>query len=59
MKDTVKEQAKIWGPRVAFLAVFGITGLIAVGAYKGYKLVRGIDSADFDIGEEEWRRGQN
>lgn len=59
MKDKVREQTKIWGPRIAFFAVFGFTGLAAIGLYKGYKLIRGIDGADFEITEEDWRRGQS
>ena len=59
MKDKFQEQAKIWGPRVAFFAVFGFTGLAALGIYKGYKLVRGVRDADLTITEEDWRRGQS
>lgn len=58
MKDKFQEQARIWGPRVAFFAVFGFTGLAALGIYKGYKLVRGVRDADLTITEEDWRRGQ-
>ena len=58
MKDKFQEQSKIWAPRIAFLAVFGLTGLVAAGLYKGYKLIRGINDADFEITEEDWRRGQ-
>lgn len=59
MKNKVREQTKIWGPRIAFFAVFGFTGLAAIGLYKGYKLIRGINDADFEITEEDWRRGQS
>ena len=59
MKDKVREQAKVWGPRVAFFAVFGFTGLAAIGLYKGYKLLRGVTDADFEITEEQWSRGQS
>jgi hypothetical protein len=59
MKNKVREQTKIWGPRIAFFAVFGFTGLAAIGLYKGYKLIRGVDDADFEITEEDWRRGQS
>ena len=58
MKDKFQEQARVWGPRVAFFAVFGFTGLAALGIYKGYKLVRGVRDADLTITEEDWRRGQ-
>jgi len=27
-------------PKIAFFAVFGITGLVAVGLYHGYKKIR-------------------
>lgn len=59
MKDKFQEQARIWGPRVAFFAVFGFTGLAAIGLYKGYKLVRGVRDADLTITEEQWSRGQS
>lgn len=59
MKDKFREQTKIWGPRVAFFAVFGFTGLAAIGLYKGYKAIRGISDADFEITEDDWKRGQS
>ena len=59
MKDKIQEQTKIWGPRVAFFAVFGFTGLAAIGLHKIYKSIRGINDADFEITEEDWRRGQS
>lgn len=58
MKDKIREQTKVWGPRVAFFAVFGFTGLAAIGLYKGYKILKGVEKTDFEITEEQWSRGQ-
>ena len=59
MKDKIREHTYVWGPRVAFFAVFVFTGLAAIGLYKGYKAIRGINDADFVITEDDWKRGQS
>jgi hypothetical protein len=43
MKQTLKEQTKKWGPKIAFFAVFGLTGIAAVGIYKGIQKVRDME----------------
>ena len=58
MKDKIREQTKVWAPRVAFFAVFGFTGLAAISLYKGYKMIKGVENTDFEITEEQWSRGQ-
>ena len=35
--------ASNWAPAIAFFAVFGFTGLVAVGLYRGYKAIRGLE----------------
>ena len=39
---------KKWGKRVAFFAVFGITGLAAVAAINVYRAMQGLDEIDWD-----------
>jgi len=37
--DKLQGHAAEWGPKIAFFAVFGFTGLAAVGLYRGYKKI--------------------
>lgn len=43
-----KEVAKKWGKRAAFIALFGITGVLAVGAINLYRTMKGFDEIDWD-----------
>ena len=53
--DSVKEKAAEWAPKVAFFAVFGFTGLAAVGLYRGYKSVKNkFMSEPLDLGGYEY-----
>ena len=45
MKDSDKKK---WGKRAAFFAVFGITGLAAVGVINAYRSLKGFDKIDWD-----------
>lgn len=58
IREHLNEKARIWGPRVAFFAVFGFTGLACVGAVKAYRAIRGIKDADMVITEDDWKNGQ-
>jgi hypothetical protein len=52
MKQTLKEQTKKWGPKIAFFAVFGFTGIAAVGIYKGIQKVRDMEFDWDDISKD-------
>lgn len=39
---------KKWGKRIAFFAVFGITGAAAIGAISVYRAMKGLDQIDWD-----------
>lgn len=43
-----KIDKKKWGKRLAFLAVFGITGAAAILAINAYRSIRGLDDIDWD-----------
>ena len=43
IKETMHGHASNWAPAIAFFAVFGFTGLVAVGLYRGYKAIRGLE----------------
>jgi hypothetical protein len=47
-KDKLKVESKKWSKRLAFLAVFGITGAAAVLAVNVYRSIRGLDDIDWD-----------
>lgn len=49
MKDKFREKAKVWGPRIAFFAVAGFTGIAVIVAYKGYRAMRGIEKFNLDF----------
>lgn len=42
------EDKKKWGKRVAFFAVFGITGAIAILSVNAYRSLKGLDDIDWD-----------
>ena len=52
MKQTVKEKTKKWGPKIAFFAAFGFTGLAAIGIYKGIQQIRDIEFNWDDISKD-------
>jgi hypothetical protein len=41
-------QSKKWGKRLAFFAVFGVTGMAALLAYNLYRASKGLDKIDLD-----------
>lgn len=43
-----KDLAKKIGKGAAFFAVFGITGAVALGVYKLYKLSKSLDDIEID-----------
>jgi len=49
MKKVSKEQAL---KTAAFVAVFGITGIVAYAATKAYKSIRDIGDFDADLGND-------
>ena len=49
LKKVSKEQAL---KATAFVAVFGITGIVAYAAVKAYKAIRGIDDVELDMGND-------
>lgn len=55
MKDKLKQQVYSWAPKLAFLAVFGFTGIAAMALYSA---VRAIEKTDLEITEDDWKRGQ-
>ena len=50
MKKVSKEQAL---KTAAFVAVFGITGIVAYAATKAYKSIRDIGDFDLDMGNDD------
>ena len=52
MNQTIKEQTKKWGPKIAFFAAFGFTGLAAIVIYKGIQQIRGIEFDWDDISKD-------
>lgn len=58
IKETVHAHASEWVPKIAFLAVFGLTGLACLGAVKVYKSLKAIRDADLVITEDDWKNGQ-
>jgi len=42
------ENKKKWGKRIAFFAVFGITGAIAILGVNTYRSLKGLDDIDWD-----------
>ena len=47
-KENLKQQSAKWGKRVAFFAVFGITGTVALIGYNLYRVSKGLDKIDLD-----------
>lgn len=39
---------KKWSKRVAFLAVFGISGIAVIAAVNTYRSIKGLDEMDWD-----------
>ena len=52
MNQTLKEQTKKWGPKIAFFAAIGFTGLAAIVIYKGIQQIRGIEFDWDDISKD-------
>ena len=48
------DRVKKWSKRAGFLAIFGITGLVCVGAINIYRFNKGLDLIDLD-GENWWK----
>jgi hypothetical protein len=47
-KEKLKAETKKWGKRVAFFAVFGVTGTVALLAYNLYRTSKGLDEINWD-----------
>ena len=58
IKHAVYEQARILGPKIAFLAVFGVTGAVCLGAVTAFRAIKSVKNADFEITEDDWKNGQ-
>ena len=59
IKHAVYEQARILGPKIAFLAVFGVTGAVCLGAVTAFRAIKSVKNADFEITEDDWKNGQS
>jgi hypothetical protein len=47
-KEKLKAGSKKWGKRLAFFAVFGVTGTIALVGYNLYRVSKGLDEIDWE-----------
>ena len=47
-KEKLKVGSKKWGKRLAFFAVFGVTGTVAFIGYNLYRVSKGLDEIDWD-----------
>jgi len=52
--DNGPSKVRIWGKRLAFFAVFGVTGIAALYAYNMYRAMKGLDKINFD--DIDWER---
>ncbi len=47
-KEKLKADSKKWGKRLAFFAVFGVTGTLALIGYNLYRVSKGLDEINWD-----------
>lgn len=44
----MRDDVRIWSKRIAFFAIFGITGAAAILAYNLYRVSKGLEKIDLD-----------